>query len=399
MAVKSEMWCRLSDLHGRRSESSLLIEKSLSASVPHGILDSRGILLSTADRLCTRPSRVVKWLEEGLSLKGLPHWPMLRRPCTELTASFFAQRQNAAAWVNFESSRYTLSAQAPQHRTYAFDEEWTLPIASGGAGKYEFRSVDESASTVSLDRAGVRFIDRDGLYARRLARFARIRSIMTPVGLVSGLYDSWCAADPVDDRIDVQAGRAPASMPLRVTPAVSATMMINWVAIDRQSNVDLFSIEIHPGSGEIVTVRRSHSSFELFLRIHGRYQEWLARLVDGADFNLEAPPPTLSEGLVRQVSRLLAHPTSVRFNLWTSLRVLLEYVRLGSLRQAGIACKVGAHKDARRHLANLERLLQIDLVDSSVNHPGRLNCSSPTPLAHDLCAWIRSHPSINLTPT
>jgi hypothetical protein len=387
MTTETPLWLRFNELHGRRAQQEFVVENALN--LPSQVVDRRGLLLGTAEGLSNAPARTMDWLAHAMKMHGQDHWKQLRKGCAELTESFFSGRGNAATWVSFETCRDPISIQSPSLRNLPWDTQWDLPLANGKPGQYLFSSVDRSVCNVAFNRESLLFINQEQQHSRKIARFARTRSILTENGLLSALFDGWCAADPIDDAELIEKGLVPASLPLRRENAVSFSRFINWYALDAHGVIDAFSIELHHETAEIISIRRAKIPFELVLKMHPRQYGWFAHILNIAPPDLASLEIDLDERTFRNLQRLVTDKSGKANGYRRLLEVLLRFVETGSLRQAGIIAHAGSTKDVRRHLQSLERELNVSLLTTSTNKAGRRNSSIASPVAIAIGKWIR----------
>ncbi|WP_161603369.1 hypothetical protein [Blastopirellula marina] len=382
METPRPLWERLGELHGHNEKRIYVQEKLLGELAPPEVLDRSGTLLTTANKLMSDSSFAVEWLAEGLALRQKEHWRKLRSACVTALRQICARKGDAAAWVRFESCRDPITIQAPGLKNLPWETSWELPQATGTAGDFHFQSFNLAASDVSFSRQTLRFLDAEQKPASRLVHLARLRGLMSPNGPITGLFETWCAADPSDDKHCVEAGWVPAGYPLRVADQINTGLLIDLVCLDASGNADALTLELHPETSEIVSIRRARVPMELLLRSHPRYHDCLRRILG------EQPDqdPVFSVE-IEKLRSLMENPSSVRFNPVTALLVLCEFVSTSSLRQAGNNTVAGGHSGARRYLQKLEEFLGTSLINTHVNVRGNLNRSEPTLAAKELAAW------------
>lgn len=382
METPRPLWERLQELHGHHEKRIRIQEKPLGDLAPYGILDRSGVLLTAADQLAGDSDFAVEWLAEGLALRQKEHWHKLRPACINALRQICTGKGDAVAWVRFESCRDPITIQAPGLKNLHWETSWKLPRATGTAGNFHFQSFNEAASDITFSRRSLRFLNAEGNPASRLVHLSRLRGLTGPTGPITGLFETWCAADPVDDQDCVEAGWVPAGYPLRIADQINTGLLIDLVCLDASGKVDALTLELHPETSEIVSIRRARVPMEFLLRSHPRYHDCLRRILGeepGQDpvFSME----------IEKLRSLLENPSSVRFNPMTALVVLCCFVETGSLRQAGLKTHTGGNSGARRYLRELEEFLGIPLISTHVNVRGRLNRSEPTHAAKELSAW------------
>lgn len=385
MTFADNLWERLSDLHGRSLDGHFVDENPLGEIVPSGVLDRGGCLVSTAERLAHAPHFAVAWLAEGLGLGDKEHWRKLRPSCIQAVRQLFAGKSNLAAWIHFQTSRAPITVQAPEMLNRELGTTWDVPGVKGTRGNYRFRSINRAASEIALPLRSLEFVNAEGMPGTRLVQIARTRDLTAPTGYISGVFDTWCVADPHDDQQSVAAGWVPAGYPLRIENEVNTGMLMDFVCLHLTGEADALTLELHPHTAQLVSVRRARVPLELLLRCHQRYHDCLRQAI-GED-------PQQFSTFPREIERLMwlmSNPSSVSFKLITSLRVLLCYVEAGSLNEAGKKAGISDHSNARRHLDNLAGALGVELVTSSVGNSHQRNSSQPTPVAMELAMWVRS---------
>ena len=385
MAFSDNLWERLSDLHGRSLDGHLVHENPFGRIVPSGVLDRRGCLVSTAERIERSPHFAVDWLAEALGLPEKEHWRRLRPSCIQIVRQLFAGKSNLAVWLNFQTCRAPLVEQVPELYNRELKTVWDLPEVAGTRGNYRFHSINSAASDITLPLRSLEFIGAEGTPGTRLVHMAWTRHLTTPPGYISGAFDIWCAADPYNDRETVAAGWVPAGYPLRVENNVNTGMLMDFVCVSLTGFVDALTLELHPHTAQLVSVRRAHVPLELILRCHQHYHDGLRQAIGEAPQQLATFPRE-----IERLKWLMSNPSSVSFQLMTSLKVLLAYVEEGSLRKAGEKSGVGDHSNATKRLDNLADALGVELVTTHVEDSSERRSSEPTAVAKELAMWARS---------
>lgn len=385
MELADNLWERQSDLHGRSLDGHFVDENPLGEIVPSGVLDRGGCLVSTAERLAHAPHFAVEWLAEGLGLDDKEHWRKLRPSCIQAVRQLFSGKSDLAAWVHFQSARTPLTVQVPDMHNRELATTWDVPGVKGTRGNYRFRSINPGTSEIALPLRSLAFVNAEGKPGTRLVHIARTRDLIAPKGYFSGIFESWCVADPYDDRESVAAGWVPAGYPLRVENQVNTGMLMDFVCLHLTGEADALTLELHPHSAQLVSVRRARVPLELLLRCHQRYHDCLRQAI-GEDPQQFATFPREIERLMW----LISNPSSVSFQLMTSLKVLMCYVEEGSLRRAGEKSGVGDHSNATKRLDKLADALGVPLISSQVSDTRQRRSSTPTPVAMELAMWVRS---------
>lgn len=384
------VWQRVAELHARRARREVIYDNVLRAHLPPDVLDRRGLLLWTGEQFARGPEYAADWIADGLSLRGLEHWRRLRAACAAVTASFFADAADGCAWVYYESCRDPVAKQGAGVTQHHWGSDWSLPpLTPRRRGSYSFASGARGAAAVDVPLDALRFAGANGRASpsERLVRFGRARGVPAS-GLPPGVFETWCLADPVDDRQCVDGGRIPAGRALQVNPDVNIGRLFNWVKVDAGGRLSAFSLEAHPGTAQPVSARRCLVPLELLLRIHPRYENWLARALDSS------PPSAWEENYPEPhaaVSVLLRGSAGSRRRALRHLRVLRAVAEGGSL---GAAARLldwegqgrggdERHSQVRYHLDRLSYLLGVQLRAAG----GELSASGEA-----LRDWLCSQP-------
>lgn len=383
--VDAPLWESFSRLHGRSRDGHFVDENPIGAIVPSGVLDRGGCLVSTAERVAFSPHFAIDWVAEGLVLHEKEYWKTLRPSCVHAIRQLFEGQGNVAALIHFESCRDPLTTQVPELRVNDWETSWDLPRVTRAKGNYRFYSSNPAAREISLPHRSLQFLDGQGTTETRLVHLARTRSLATPQGFISGLFDTWCAADPFNDRAHVAEGWIPAGFPLRVENQINTGMLMDFLCLHLSGVADALTLELHPHTAQIVSVRRARVPMELLLRCHQRYHDCIRQALGENPLQFASFPNE-----IERLQWLMSNPSSVRFKLMTSLRVLLHYVEERSLRRAAEKANVGNHSNARNRLDNLAEALGVSLINSHVSSSDQRNYSEPTPVAKELAMWART---------
>lgn len=384
------LWNQLHTLHGHRRDLPFQDTIPIDAAIPSYCVSQHGGLLSTAERFADQPAMPLDWVAAGLELNQHESWKRLRAGCLSMMKRFFAKRGNAAAWIHFEGCRDPLTVQAPELRMAPYDPEWNLPSLKSQAGHYEFRSSLKQGPHVLFPRKSLVVVDAQGNPRTGLVRMSRSREVANEHSLLAGKFDTWCAADPEEHRDQIDKGWIPAGFPLRISPQLHTGMLIDWVVLNGQGMADMFTLELHPRSAEIVSIRSARVPIEVVFSSQRRYHGCIASTLGE---NPEDLPRSfvLDDTIKQRLRQLIDNPHQVSFRVIHCLEVLCHFTRTGSLNRTGTELHVGENKGTRNLIRNLETYFQIDLVDYKTDIRGNKKARGPSQAAKEIVAWYQCY--------
>ncbi len=239
------------------------------------VLDRRGLLLATEEHWCDGASGVPIAIGELLGVRGGEGWDRLDRTFDRVTRAFFSDASDYAAFISFETCRDRLPRQSPSLVRVPVGKPiaYARPNPSRRRGSFEFDSV-------CLPQRLLNFASRDRRAGRsaRLVQVEQKRALGRDVG--AALFSTWCLADLGEDAKDLAGFRVPAGMTCEVGPGVNGARMVNWIRMaDRTGWLTSFSVEVHPGSGELLSIRTSQLSMRFLMEMHPRWHEWFQQAV------------------------------------------------------------------------------------------------------------------------
>jgi hypothetical protein len=239
------------------------------------ILDRRGLLVATEEHWCGDADGLSVAIGELLGVRGGEGWGRLARTFDRVTRAFFRDASDYAAFISFETCRDRLPRQSPAliRSPVGKPIAYARPDPARFRGSFEFDSVrlpQRLLTFASRDRRGGRRI--------RLVQAEQKRALGRDVG--AALFSTWCLADLGEDAKDLSGFRVPAGMTCEVAPGVNGARMVNWIKmIDRTGWLSSFSVEVHPGSGELLSIRTSQMSLRFLMEMHPRWHGWFEQAV------------------------------------------------------------------------------------------------------------------------
>jgi len=165
-------------------------------------------------------------------------------------------------------------------------------------------------------------------------------------------------------------------------------MLIDWVALSGQGMAEMFTLELHPRSGEIVSVRSARVPIEVVFSSQQRYHACIASTLGEHAEDLSRSL-VLDERIKQRLRQLIDNPRQVRFQVFHCLEVLRSYVQSGSLNETGKRLHAGDAKGARRLIRRLEDYFGLDLVHTAKDRRGTLKITGPSAVAKELIAWYQ----------
>ena len=381
------VWDLLPQLPPPSRPQSVVRQGELAGHVPAGVLDRRGLLLADEGRLASQGRYVADWIADVLDLRDAEYWAALRLGVRLPHRNLLLRPRRRRVGLLRVLPRPAPVAKPRSDSDAVGRPSWGSRPVSRLTGFYSFGGVSLPSASLHFVGGGERLTG-----SHHLVRSRRLRGIPTRFGLPTGFFDSWCAADPEQDRVVVAEGGIPAVRRRQVGP-ISTGRMFTWAKLageGRPLAVDTVSLEVHPPTAELISVRRATVPLELLLCVHPRYHCWLQQA-----FGLEthaAHDEDASACLCRVHSRLLellAADDRERLVQW--LRTFAAYAEHESLLAVEKEHFI-SRQTAAKHLATLQNALGMDdkLVWTRVDCGPK--ASGLTPLSRRVAEILASHP-------
>lgn len=292
-AGRPPIWDRLEALCGLPAPRLVVCDGALGEYLRPSALDRRGMVLWTEEALHRRPEAVAAAAGEMAGLRGGENWGLLARAFAHVTRTFFSDAGGYGAFVIVETCRDALQRALPALSR----EKVGDPLFAPRPNPARRRGTRWFGAAASLPESTLRFAAKAGRPRRRnqLAQYVQQRVLTyAPVEVGrsagsgcpfsrrragGGRFFTWCLADPDEDREDLARFRVPAGMTCELSPGVTGGRMVNWIKLDRLGGwASSFSVEVHPGSGELLSLRAATIRVRLLMEMHPRWHAWFEQL-------------------------------------------------------------------------------------------------------------------------